>query len=881
MPQTRGRSTSLQRGSRAGSTKRGQRSSAQRRLSDLHERPAWDATSSNLEKLKLTAEEQERRRASRVSKNRPLTTFDVKRDFVEAWAKHVTSSAPLHGDTDPDQDHPRSSSVTRDMSGINYGSVVEMLRKSPSSVSRGRPHGIAALADTADTRRHHRVSSDGTAGGSTCAPRGADSLEEICTLASGQLLSNISSVSAAIAPVRSTGDSTWATVEAASASAGSSATLVPAAVAETGSRTSQRASATAAGKGRDVAPALGEAAGASAAAAAEAAADAGCSGSSGTILHRAGVGITSVELRRPRFNPADATTIIAFREGSDDDGEDDNSARQRSSSSSPDHGTTAAVAAMRGGARGGGKTDPLTAAFEAALLGREGGGPASSVRGGSATLAWATSRDAASPLDAAASDVERRLHAVESALGLTARGLAGGGGGGGSGRQLLQEEVSELRRELQQVQMDNVKLRQELSTFSTHASAMMTQLQAQVQQLLRRSSGGGGGIDTGTSTAATATSAVAAAVAPLPLSARPQRPAPSSRTAQQQAAMVTTGAPTAAASIPTTIIASAGAGYAPHGGLYGNRPLPHPHQSAAQNHQPPSLAEQSQPVVRRNIFSDLDISSFRPMGTTGTLRNGEEDEAPAGTPVAAAAAAAYQPVTGGYTPPPAAASASPLIDIALVPSASYTVPVRDIDGSELALPSFSAFRRSASTVAFTAARPATSGTIDGSHNPHQSANLNAAAAPEPVMRLSPSNAHSNVAVVQPRPFPTQYQPRSIGGVIVKPGNSSVSVPPPPATGVGMTAASAAGGANAVGGTYTASLATSTAAAATGSNAAAVALARTHSGLPQPLVFSVGPEFRTARATGLSAENSLSLSAHTAAAAAVRAKSSLPAPAGPR
>ncbi|GIL55353.1 hypothetical protein Vafri_10922 [Volvox africanus] len=864
MPQTRGRSTSLQRGSRAGSAKRGQRASAQRRLSDLQERPAWDATSSNLEKFKLTAEEQERRRVSRVSKNRPLTTSDVKRDFVEAWAKHVTTSAPLHGDTDPDQDCHRSSSVTRDMSGINYGSVVEMLRKSPSSVSRARPHGIAALADTADTRLHHRVSRAGTAGGPTCAPRVADFPEENCALSSGQVLSNISSVSAAIAPVRSTGDSTWVTAEAASASAGSSATVVATAVAETGSRASQRPSATAAAKGRDVPPALVEAAGVSAVAAAEASAEAGCSSSSEMILHRAGVG--------KRFNPADATTIIAFRESSDDDGDDDDGAQQRSNSSSPEHGTAPAIAATRGGARGGVKTDPLTAAFEAALFGREGGGPASSVKGETATLAWATSRDAASPLDAAASDVERRLHAVESALGLTAsRGLAGGGGGGGSGRQLLQEEVSELRQELQQVQMDNVKLRQELSTFSTHASAIMTQLQAQVQQLLRRSSGGGGGIDTGASTAATATSAIAAAVAPLTLSARPQRPAPPSRTAQQQ---------TAAASIHTTVMASAGAGYAPYGGLYGSRPAPHPHQStyqsAAQTHQPPSLPQQSQPVVRRNIFSDLDISSFRPMGTSAAMRNGEENEAPAGTPIAAAAAA-YQPVTGGYTPPPAAASASPLIDIASVPSASYTVPVRDIDDSELALPSFSAFRRSAGTVAFTAARPAASGTIAGSHNPHQSANLNAAAAPEAAMHLSPSGAHSNIAVVQPRPFPTQYQPRSIGGVIVKPGNSSMSVPPPPATGVGMTAASAAGGANAVGGTYTASLATSTAAAATGSDAAAVALARTHSGLPQPLVFSVGPEFRTARATGLSAENSLSLSAHTAAATAVRAKSSVPAP----
>ncbi|GIM11559.1 hypothetical protein Vretimale_15041 [Volvox reticuliferus] len=844
------------------------------------------ATSSNLEKFKLTAEEQERRRASRVSKNRPITTSDVKRNFVEAWTRHVTTSAPLHGDTDPDQDRPRSSSVTRDMSEINYGNVVEMLRKSPSSVTRARSNGSATLADT---RLQHRVSAAGTASVPKYAIKVSDPPEDNSApfarlseseVGAGQLLSNISSVSAVKAPLpRSTGDNTWATADTASASAGSLSETMVTAAAESGSRASQRPSAMAAAKGIDTASASGGP-GASAAAAAEAAADAGGRGSSGMLLHRAGVSITPAELR-PRFNPADATTIIAFHEDSDDDGEDDG-APQHSSIGSPPHGdaAAAAVAAARGLALRGGKPDPLTAAFEAALFGRDGGGPASSVR---VAGAWASSRDAASPLDAAASEVERRLRAVESALGLTVRGLAAGGGGGG--QQLLQEEVSELRRELQKVQVDNAKLRQELGAFSTHASAMMTQLQTQVQQLLRRSSGGSVvGIDQGLSSVA-ATAAAPPAVPPVSLSTRPQPSAPSSRTAQRQNEMVTAGAApaAAAASIPTTVTASGGASYAPYGGLYGSRPVPQPYQSAAQTHQPPSMQQQSQPVVRRNIFSDLDIPTFRPMGTTAAIPNGQEGEASAGTPVAnataATAAAAYQPFAGGYTPP-AAAAASPLIDIASVPSASYTVPIRDIDDSEVALPSFSAFRRSAGTMAFTAARPAASGTIPRSYNPHQSANSNdAAPAPEAVIRLSPSGAHSNISAVQQRPFPTQYQPRSIGGVIVKPGSnnlsSSVSIPPPPATVVGMTAASAAGGANAVGGTYTASLAISSAAAATGSDAAAVALARTHSGLPQPLVFSVGPEFRAARATGLSAENSLSLSAHTAAAVSARAKASMP------
>lgn len=70
---------------------------------------------------------------------------------------------------------------------------------------------------------------------------------------------------------------------------------------------------------------------------------------------------------------------------------------------------------------------------------------------------------------------------------------------------------------------------------------------------------------------------------------------------------------------------------------------------------------------------------------------------------------------------------------------------------------------------------------------------------------------------------------------------------------------------------------------TRSDVAAVELARTHAGMPQPLVFSVGGEVRHAAvragvkgkggATGLGAENSMSLSAHTAAAAALKAKSS--------
>lgn len=145
-----------------------------------------------------------------------------------------------------------------------------------------------------------------------------------------------------------------------------------------------------------------------------------------------------------------------------------------------------------------------------------------------------------------------------------------------------------------------------------------------------------------------------------------------------------------------------------------------------------------------------------------------------------------------------------------------------------------------------------------------------------------SDAAASTSIAQ-RSFPSAFQPRNLSGTVARAGPSTApggamltGEQRGGATAAGMFAAAMAAEAAsaASGGAYAAALAASAAsAAATGSGPAAVELARSHAGLPQPLVFSVGQEFRSVRASGLAAHDSMSLSAHVAAAAAARGKSS--------
>ncbi|PNH11982.1 hypothetical protein TSOC_001133, partial [Tetrabaena socialis] len=283
---------------------------------------------------------QERRRAARISKNRPLAC-ELKRSFIEAWAKDVTAGALHEGDVECDQNRPRTSPAAAQLP-INYSSVVEMLRRPP------------LVPDTA-----------------TAAAAGV--------------------------------------------------------VAEPGARIQQSGSA---------APTTAVAARAEEASQPTAG------------LHHAGLSITPASLLHPRFNPADATTII----GGDSDDEE-----------------AASPSAVLETEEDGG----MTAAFEAVLFGRPADTASTGkLSAGGDALVWPSA--AGSNLQG---DVERRLHAVESAL---------------SG-VLLQEDAPLLRMELRKVQEDNAKLRQELGSFSTHASTLLTQLQAQVQQVLLASSSNASG----------------------------------------------------------------------------------------------------------------------------------------------------------------------------------------------------------------------------------------------------------------------------------------------------------------------------------------------------------------------------------------------------
>ncbi|GFR45957.1 hypothetical protein Agub_g7426 [Astrephomene gubernaculifera] len=781
MRHSNGRSISLQRCPRPSSAKRGQRASTpSRRLSDLQERPAWDATSSNLDKFKLSAEELERRKAARISKNRPLAA-DVKRSFIEAWAKDVSASAQeqeQEADTANDQDRPRSSPAPARELPIDYGSVIDMLRKSPGAAR------VAAAHATADSSAPSAGPTPGARGGE---PRraGVHFADPGDTAADGGADSK-------------------------------------------GPRQQKQQ---AEGSGEEAVAPGGGAAG----------------------VRRAEISVTPAALR-PRFNPAEATTIIAF--GGDSD-VDEHDAADADVSGDVDDEEAVAQTRSRGPEAG----DAMTAAFGAALFGRERGGAheagAGEAAGGGLSLAWATSRGAASPLDAGMGDVERRLRALEAAMPGSSLGGSGGGSGAGS---LLQEDVSELRQELRKVQQDNAKLRQELSAFSAHASTLLTQLQAQVNQLLRSSSGG-----------ASVASSGAPASQPL---ARPQ---------PQQQPLASISSLPAVAAIPTTVLeASRSVGYG-----FGNTMETQPQFQPSSQPLHVPLNQAQQPVVRRNIFADLDESVLRPLGAQGAGKaaHGGGGEAgglggPAASPYSVYGAVSSRPVAAGIAMTAAAAAAGtaaspryPAEVAAPVQYAPQAIPVQNIDDAEIALPSFAAFRRAAGAAAFTATRaPASTSQAPlvspMATNAGPGSNNTCATGPD-----GPGPSPPTAAAMPSRPFPTQYQPRSLGGVLVRCGPGADASAPHIALGPASVAAAAAASNNASG-AYAASLAATAAAAASGSDAAAAELARTHAGLPQPLVFSMGPEFRTARASGLSAENSMSLSAHTAAAASLRSKTTV-------
>ncbi|KAG2441898.1 hypothetical protein HXX76_003504 [Chlamydomonas incerta] len=721
------RSTSLLRGA---ARQRSSTPSSSRRLSDLAERPAWDATSSNLDKLKLSAEELERRKASRVSKNRPVpSSVDTKHDYVAAWAR-TSSASTLRLDPDAERDQDTARTPHAEASGkaqlpaLDYGSVVESLRRSPAVGQ------AVALAKGAQRAINESVRGENTAG-----PQSMH--EEEKGLAGGV-------------------DRTQADTAALNA------TLAPAAAPVAQDR---QAAAINGYLERPAATlhALGAA-----------------EHDNGSGAHRSEeVDIIPAALR-PRFHAADTTTIISC---SDQDGElEDEEAEELAPS----------AAAF----------DSMTAAFEEALFGR----PPATAAAATASVAhrgWTS----AAPINHASDDVERRLRALEACVA-------------SAGSDVSAADVAELRGELRKVQLDNAKLRQELATFSTHASALLTQLQAQVQQLLRTSGGGGGGMAPASGSAA----------------AQPR----SQAAAQQQPSMA------AVASVSSTAS------------------LPAPVSMQYLQQQPPT-------VVRRNIFTDIPDSSRRPASTGGdALRGGggrvagvaaEPGSRVAGMAVATAASPRAADMTAGGLGLGAAPS----------PYAPRPVPLNNVEDADVALPSFAAFRPT----------PAPSTANGGSAAPSPLAYDYGAVAPAAAGLGSDVGASMSVAQ---RSFPSAFQPRNLSGTIARAGPSTApggvlltGEQRGGAAAAGLFAAATAAemASAASGGAYAAALAASAAsAAATGSGPAAVELARSHAGLPLPLVFSVGQEFRSVRASGLAAHDSMSLSAHVAAAAAARGKSSL-------
>ncbi|KAG2496745.1 hypothetical protein HYH03_005154 [Edaphochlamys debaryana] len=608
----------------------------------------------------------------------------------------------------------------------------------------------------------------------------------------------------------------------------------------------------------------GAAAGSRGASAGGEAADAGQAGG----LRRAEISLTP-SVARPRFNPADATTIIGF--GGSDDEEDGGEAEGRAEEDYDGRVEPASPPGRRQHSPG---VDPLTAAFEAALLGRgagrmeagAGAGGAGALR--SAPFAWSVASPGANATLVAADDVERRLRALEAAL---ASGSGRGTGGGGGATALLVEEVADVRGELRKVQQDNSRLRQELSTFSAHASALLTQMQAQLQQLLR------GGVAAASAPSSSGGAANAFPSAPV---AEPTQPYLSQLAPQPSSSRLGAAPPSF----------SAGLGLA----AFESQPQTQPQAQAAAlgqglgQVQAPGLLQQT--VARRSIFSDIDVASLRASVLPGAGTSGRAD----GGSGAAGFGAADAAISGGglgtersgygalggaggrltavmtatSAGPSAAAGGAAGWGLQGASGTPRAVPVNSVEADEVELPSFAAFKRSAGAAAFTAATPHLSpAPAAGPGHSTGGAGAPDAAGPSP---------HSGTRVVPARSFPTSYQPRSLGGPIprTQPSTAVGGVAPGNAALLGGSAAAAAASVAASGAYVSALAANAAAVAATGgSDAAAASLAWAHSGLPQPLVFSVAPEFRTARASGASADNSMSLSAHTAHAASLRHRAS--------
>ncbi|KAG2451653.1 hypothetical protein HYH02_003433 [Chlamydomonas schloesseri] len=714
-----------------------------RRLSDLTERPAWDATSSNLDKLKLTAEELERRKASRVSKHRPMpTAAEVKHDFVAAWARtSSTSTIRPDPDADRDQDSIRTPdpAAKAQLPAIDYGSVLESLRRSPA-VGKAAALVDQARRDADESRREESPT-----------PQTDQHEDHGLSAAAQHTLTGTTSLEA-----------TLANAAAPSAHVGSvavtSSTLLPSAP--------LRAFDEATYDGRNA-------------------------------LHRTGEADIIPAALRPRFHAADATTIISC---SDEDAEPEDEEAEKLAPSS-----------------GGG--DTMTAAFEAAFFGR----PAAAAAAAAAT-ATTTARGGlglAAPFSHASDDVERRLRALEACVASASSDVSAG-------------EIAELRGELCQVQADNAKLRQELATFSTHASSLLTQLQAQVQQLLRTSGGGSVG-----------TSGVIPTVASTAAQARPQA------AVQQHPALAAAASASSISSQPA-----------------------------------PALSQQAPAFARRNIFTDVsDDALLRPPSEGGdvlqALRGGGGGRyvghavEPGSRVAGIAAATAASPRPGVSTTGGLGLGAVP------APYAPRPVSLNNVEDADVALPSFATFRRSSGAAAFTAFRPAaapaTVNSVSAAPSPLAYGATDAAAA----AGLG-SDGAAPTSVAQ-RSFPSAFQPRNLSGTAARGGPSTApggvlltgeQRGGAAAAGLFAAAMAAEAASAASGGAYAAALAASAAgAAATGSGPATVELARSHAGLPQPLVFSVGQEFRSARASGLAAHDSMSLSAHVAAAAAQRGKSS--------
>lgn len=239
----------------------------------------------------------------------------------------------------------------------------------------------------------------------------------------------------------------------------------------------------------------------------------------------------------------------------------------------------------------------------------------------------------------------------------------------------------------------------------------------------------------------------------------------------------------------------------------------------------------------------------------------------------------------------AAALLQPTASPAAVPAAPRPVPISHYEDSELSLPSYAAFRRSAGTAAFTSAATA-AGQAHGQGPSASPAPPTAALAAGPADGGALSGLAGGRAGVAGLPaagrtFPTAYQPRSLGSATAPGGPSASSASLDAAAQLGLPAplsASALSGGRGLG-AGSSSYSLSSYSAMGPSPPAEARGPRGVGGGPggttaaaagwQPLVFNMagmadGGGFRSGGApvrSVLSAENSMSLAAHTSAATA--------------